>query len=320
VSDYLRASLRVGHSFDSFVVTSLDILEDYQDDIDVTRDGNNIVAITTTLASNVWLAPDVDASRVRQITSAPPGVLRVASMSLGKVLASTEDGGIWLMNSDGSEPSPFVIGRNAFSPTPCGRFVVFNSLHDSTIDLVRVDADGLKPMTLFHGDIGPPTCSNDGRSVFFVRTIKSYAILRLATEGGTPIEIAKSPGYEIMQNLSISPDGMLLAYAYDEALPATGTNLTVIPSSGGTSLQTFKVPSDVSSLRWSRDGQRLQYPLTRSGVTNLWEQPVAGGEPQQFTKFSSGRIFDFDWSSDGKQLVLTRGDKSSDVVLLSHLR
>jgi hypothetical protein len=46
---------------------------------------------------------------------------------------------------------------------------------------------------------------------------------------------------------------------------------------------------------------------------------LAGGEPQQFTKFSSGRIFDFDWSSDGKQLLLMRGDKISDVVLLSLL-
>jgi hypothetical protein len=50
------------------------------------------------------------------------------------------------------------------------------------------------------------------------------------------------------------------------------------------------------------------------------QQPVAGGEPQQFTKFSSGRIFDFDWSADGKQLLLTRGETSRDVVLLSHLR
>jgi Tol biopolymer transport system component len=168
--------------------------------------------------------------------------------------------------------------------------------------------------------MGPPTCSNDGHYVFFASKVKPYAILRVPSGGGDPIEIAKSPGYEIKPRISISPDGKLLAYAYDEALPATGTNLAVIPTSGGAPLQTFKVPSDVSDLRWSPDGQRLQYLLTRSGVTNLWQQPVAGGEPQQFTKFSSGRIFDFDWSADGKQLLLTRGETSSDVVLLSHLR
>ena len=295
-------------------------LEDYLDDIDVTRDGKNVVAITTRFASSVWMVPDADTSRARQITSTLEGLTRVASVSPGKMLVGSEDGRIWVMNTDGSSLSPFTTATHAYSPTPCGSFVVFNSLHDGTIDVVRVDADGLKPTTLFHGDIGPPTCSNDGRSIFFVRTIKPYAILRLPSEGGDPVEIAKSPGYEIMHRLSISPNGKLLAYAYDEALPATGTNLAVIPVGGGTPLQTFKVPSDVSRLRWSPDGQKLQYLITRSDTTNLWEQPVTGGEPQQFTKFSSSRIFDFDWSTDGKQLVVTRGDFSSDVVLLSHLR
>ncbi len=47
---------------------------------------------------------------------------------------------------------------------------------------------------------------------------------------------------------------------------------------------------------------------------------MGGGEPKQFTKFTSGRIFDFDWSADGKQLLLARGETNSDIVLLSHLR
>jgi Tol biopolymer transport system component len=295
-------------------------LENYQNDIDVTQDGTNVVAIATTLASNLWMVPGADGSRGRQITSGSVAVIRAASMSPGRVLAGSADGEMWLLKTEGKERSPFTTARNAYSPTPCGTSVVFNSVHDETTDLVRVDADGLKPTRLFHGDMGPPTCSNDGHYVFFASKVKPYAILRVPSGGGDPIEIAKSPGYEIKPRISISPDGKLLAYAYDEALPATGTNLAVIPTSGGAPLQTFKVPSDVSDLRWSPDGQRLQYLLTRSGVTNLWQQPVAGGEPQQFTKFSSGRIFDFDWSADGKQLLLTRGETSSDVVLLSHLR
>jgi Tol biopolymer transport system component len=95
--------------------------------------------------------------------------------------------------------------------------------------------------------------------------------------------------------------------------------LAVIQASGGAPLQTFKAPTDVSVLRWAPDGQTLQYLLTRNGVTNIWEQPIAGGEPRQFTKFTSGRIFDFDWSADGKQLLLARGEISSDAVLLSNL-
>jgi hypothetical protein len=42
--------------------------------------------------------------------------------------------------------------------------------------------------------------------------------------------------------------------------------------------------------------------------------------PAPFTQFTAGRIFDFDWSADGKQLLLARDDTSSDVVLISNFR
>jgi Tol biopolymer transport system component len=64
----------------------------------------------------------------------------------------------------------------------------------------------------------------------------------------------------------------------------------------------------------------MQYTLTRKGATNIWEQPLAGGEPRQFTNFTSGLIFNFSWSRDGKQLLLAKGDYTSDVVLISNFR
>ena len=295
-------------------------IENYQHNIDVTRDGKNVVAIATTLASNVWMVPGADASRGRQITSNAAPLTQVTALPPGKVLAGSADGEMWLMKTDGSERTPFTTARNAYSPARCGGSVVFNSFHDDTIHLMHVDADGLNPTRLLQGDVGPPTCSTDGRFIFFPSKIKPYVILRVSSGGGDPMEIAKSPGYEILGRVAVSPDGKFLAYAYDEALPAIGAKLAVIPISGGAPLHTLKVPSDVADLRWSPDGQRLQYLLTRSEATNLWEQSLLGGEPQQFTKFTSGRIFDFDWSPDGKQLLLVRGETTSDAVLLSHLR
>jgi WD40 repeat protein len=295
-------------------------LENYQDEIDVTGDGKNVALIATTQVSNIWVVPDGNALKGRQITSSQMAPMQVASMSLGKVLARSADGEMWLMKADGSGRTPFTTARNAFSPTLCDGSVVFNSFHDDTIDLIHVDADGLNPSRLFNGDIGPPTCSNDGHAIFFASVTKPFAILRLSSGRGDPIEIAKSPGYEIHGRLANSPDGKFLAYAYDESLPATGTKLAVIPLSGGAPLHTFSVPSDVSDLRWSPDGLSLQYLLTRNGTTNIWKQPMAGGEPRQFTQFTSGRIFDFDWSADGKQLLLARGETSSDVVLISNFR
>jgi Tol biopolymer transport system component len=73
-------------------------------------------------------------------------------------------------------------------------------------------------------------------------------------------------------------------------------------------------------MRWSPDGKGLQYLLTRGGATNVWEQPLTGGDAHQVTRFASGRIFSFACSRDGKQLLLTRGNESSDVILISNFR
>jgi hypothetical protein len=67
-------------------------------------------------------------------------------------------------------------------------------------------------------------------------------------------------------------------------------------------------------------GDAVEYALTRSGVSNLWQKKLVGGPPKQITNFESGSIFDFDWSRDGRQLALTRGSESSDVILISNFR
>jgi hypothetical protein len=84
--------------------------------------------------------------------------------------------------------------------------------------------------------------------------------------------------------------------------------------------EAFKVSGGIGNPRWSPNGKGLQYLLIRDKATNIWEQPLAGGEPKQITRFTSGHMFDFNWSSDSMRLVMTRGSISSNVVLLQSLR
>ena len=72
--------------------------------------------------------------------------------------------------------------------------------------------------------------------------------------------------------------------------------------------------------RWSPDGHSLHLIVTRDGVGNIWSQPLDGGQPTRLTSFKSDRIFAFDWSRDGKQLVLARGTVALDAVLISNVK
>jgi len=51
-----------------------------------------------------------------------------------------------------------------------------------------------------------------------------------------------------------------------------------------------------------------------------WEQQLEGGRPKQLTKFADAEIFGFNWSLDRKQLLLTRGRMTRDLVLMTDFR
>ena len=96
--------------------------------------------------------------------------------------------------------------------------------------------------------------------------------------------------------------------------------LKVIAIDGGVLLKQFDWPASAGEPRWAPGGEAIDYVMTRNGVSNVWQQNLTGGASKQITNFESGQIFDFDWSRDGRQLALTRGTESSDVVLISNFR
>jgi hypothetical protein len=70
----------------------------------------------------------------------------------------------------------------------------------------------------------------------------------------------------------------------------------------------------------SPDGRALAFIDTKNGVSKIVAQPLEGGPPKQLTDFKADRIFSFAYSRDGRQLALSRGTQSSDVVLISDFK
>jgi Tol biopolymer transport system component len=71
---------------------------------------------------------------------------------------------------------------------------------------------------------------------------------------------------------------------------------------------------------WTPDGRMLVYIDTRGGISNLWSLPVDGSPPAPLTDFRADRIYAFDFSRDGKWVVMSRGNASNDVVLFSDVK
>ncbi|MFI5059434.1 MAG: protein kinase [Candidatus Acidiferrales bacterium] len=290
-------------------------LSDYGLTVELTHDGQMLVGLQNRRISHIWTLPEGQAAQAKQITSGETPDDGVAPGPDGKLLVRSRGSELLLMNSDGSQRTVLRPNlRNFNSMSICGdRYLVFDSFEENKPRLLRTDADGSNPARLSE-DVNNSDCSPDGKWVLYS---SEHDLYRIPIEGGAPTELATTPygAYGV-----ISPDGKWIAYGYQEGNPVPVPKVAVLSAAGGSPLHVFALPSGTNGLHWSPDQKGLQYLLTRKGATNVWEQPLTGGAPRQVTNFTSGLIFDFSWTRNGKQLLLAKGEDTSDVVLISNFR
>jgi Tol biopolymer transport system component len=200
--------------------------------------------------------------------------------------------------------------------SPDGRYVVFSSDRTGAPHIWRMDIDGGNQKQLTDKSDVSPHCSPDGRWVVYVSNANKDTIWKVGIDGGQPVQLSEKFSF----SPAISPDGKQIACFYfeDQNSPA---KLAILPFQGGQADKTFPLAAQAgTNLSWNADGSAVVYVVTSGGVSNLWAQPVNGAQPKKLTDFTSDRIFWFESSRDGKQVALSRGTQTSDVVLISNFK
>ncbi len=93
----------------------------------------------------------------------------------------------------------------------------------------------------------------------------------------------------------------------------------VVPFEGGAPITTFKLPPYVfidMSPKWLPDGRGITY-VDRQ---NLWLQSMDGSAAKQMTDYKQGRIYRREWTRDGKQVAIVRGESTNDVVMITDFK
>src|SRR4029450_7547559 len=185
--------------------------------LSLTADSRAIVTVQTEGASTIWVAPQGDASRARQISSGRyDGQEGLAWMPGGKIAYTSGESGltdIWSMDQDGKDQkqltAPAATNLSPFA-TPDGRYIIFMSRRIGERTIWRMDTGGGNPKQLTGGpgDIFPRT-SPDGRWVVFVsRRSGSERLWKVSIDGGEPVRLTTD---KLTSNPTVSPDGSLVA-------------------------------------------------------------------------------------------------------------
>jgi len=300
--------------------------------LDLTPDGKTLVDTELSTVSDLWLAPGENTVKAKQITTKEFAVGGFSWMPDGRIVFASQDGKMFVVNQDGSGRSRLTSDDSPnWDPSVCGdgRYIVYAAYREQKQGIWRMDADGSNPTRIADETVaGGPQCSPDGKWVVYLRG-PSWTPVKVPITGAKPPEaLAQDFNFEIgfSYPLRVSPDGKRIMYlAAPRENPASPSaskpyQLKVVPSEGGADLYKFDWPASANAPRWAPAGDAVEYALTRNGVSNIWRQKLGGGAPKQITNFEAGLIFDFDWSRDGRQLALTRGSESSDVILISNSR
>ena len=290
--------------------------------VSLSSDSQSLVTVQSDAVANIWIVPDGDVSRARQITSGSGRFDQISLAPDGRMVYISNTSGtadIWLMDSDGKNQKQLTAdaGVNVFpAASPDGRFVVFDSNrggNPATFNLWRVGIDGSNPRQLTQGE-GEyfPTCSPDSKWVVYtpLSTGSKLSLWKIPIDGGDPIQINE----RIAVKPVISPDGKWIAFQTSSDQPATGPKVGIVPFDAGQPLKLLDVK--IAQYRWSADSKAILYLDEKEGVSNIWSQAVDGGAPKQLTKFTADQIFSFDWSRDGKTMACSRGVVTTDVVLI----
>ena len=292
----------------------------------LTTDSKTLVTVQADRSAQLWVAsPGDDLSKAKQITSGKYDGDSLAWTSDGRILytaPSGEQSDVWSIAADGTANKQLTTDSYAEAlgcVSADGRFVVFSSNRSGNFNIWRLDVTTGEQSQLTHGAEldSQPNCSPDGQWVLFKSLRQGNSTFwRVPISGGTPQQLwNKSSNWA-----AISPDGKLVAIRYFDD-QANANKIAVIPFAGGEPVKILEVSGfrDVG-LGWTADSRAITYADTRDNADNIWSMPIEGGAARQLTNFNTGLIFAFQGSRDGKQLVISRGTQTDDVILLRDSR
>ncbi len=283
--------------------------------LSVTADGKQLATSQSHSANVITLSDAATPDKTTPVTREGTEGMRLAWLPDGKVL--TQNGKHeFLLLDPAHDARTTVIKREPSGDlgAVCGNTgtFLFDALSSDKgdVNVFRMSLTGAGKKKLTEGHVnGSPDCSPDGKQFIYVTSQNGKILLMLAPlEGnGAAKQIAEDP----REQARFSPDGTKIALF-------TKGNLVVVSAADGTKLKTFPINFEaVNSLHWMPDGSGISFVAQKGAASNIFVQPLSGGNPVQKTNFTSDFTIAYAWSPDGKKLLMTRTHIPRDIVVLT---
>lgn len=305
--------------------------------LSLSADGRTLVARQQRINAHLWLLPEGDLKRARQLTFGSrtlDGYVGLAWKPDGRIIFSSRSGettDLYSLDPEMGERTQLTAnaGTDNTWPTvsPDGQHIVFVSSRTGTRAVWRMDPDGRNAKQLTPGDERPDfayaaATSPDGKEVFFIKAGGGpSAIWKTSIEGENEEPVSSLIHATAESFISVSPDGKWLAYQHvsDEQKNRSedgSVRIGIIAPDGSAEPMYFDAPLRRPVVQWT-SAESFDYAAGTFNASSLWRQELSG-KATKLLDFPD-RIFNFAWSRDGRNLVVSRGRLQGDAILITNL-
>lgn len=305
--------------------------------ISISADGQMVVTRQQKIYSHLWLLPDGDLKKARQLTSGMrnlDGYVGLTWTPDNKIIYSAFANNItdlYSIEADGSNRVQLTANAGQDNNFPSvsrdGRFIVFTSNRTGTTQIWRMDVDGGNQMQLTNvadpERVQSPALSPDGSEVFFIkRGAGPAAIWKIPIQGGEAVQVSRLKNATPEGFVSVSPDGKFLAYHHIAERAETGREtqtfrIGIVPVDGSGEPRIFDLAMRRPFVQWSGENS-FDYSAGAFNTSSILRQTISGETSQKQIDFPD-RVFNFAWSGDGKNLLVARGKQQGDALLITNL-
>ena len=265
-----------------------------------------------------------DRATQREIHKHSGSIENVVFAGDGSIIYSSDAGGkreIWRMSADGTAARALTAGSDVthgVSISAVDGSIFFSATRNGkhTLNVVSREGSDMRQLTDGPDDVYP-SISPDGRSVFFQKGLFNKVVTpwKLDLDTGKQTQLSE----RFTAKPTLSPDGSQIAYYFMDGEIDGLWRVGLMSSLDGSLLNKLTFPKSVTErrMRWHPNGTALAQIFNEGDSINLLIMPKNGGEASVIRNIAKGDALWFDWSRDGKQIVISHANKRSDVVLLT---
>jgi len=285
-------------------------------------DAGDIIALPLNRISQIWRADsDGGLSSAEQITQGQAdgrsGIVPTTDNKVDFLARDGDGSAIFEVDTDGNNRRR-IIGTSTMQELRADaqtRFLIFAEQQDDLTQLFRTDRNGGDRRQLTFGKSSKidSSVSPDGKWIVYAAAVfdgpRPVSSLRRIPADGGPPEILTNEDCGVPH---YSHNGRFISCSSD-------VQIKVLSADSGELIREF-IPEGSflsnSGARWSPDDKYLVYRVIKNAATNLWRQPIDGGQPEPLTKFPKGDLYNFAFSTDGMKVYLSRGTQIRNAILI----